>query len=153
MLASRPVANNPVFSLFSTPGTFAPFFLRMALTAVFFYHGAQKAFGWFGGDGWQKTIELWSGSIHLSAIVVSVVIVVELAVALGLFLGFLTRIFGLCVFILMCGALFYVHGGTTFEAVEYPLVLMAAGIGLTFIGGGYLSVDRAVSSNLLPYVG
>lgn len=149
------MSNNPVYSLFATPGSFAPFFLRMALAAVFFYHGSQKAFGWFGGDGWQATIELWAQApgAHLPYVVMSVVIVAEVAAAIGLFLGFLTRLAGLSVFLIMGGALFYIHGGTTFDAVEYPLVLMAAGVALAFIGGGHLSVDRLISSNLLPVVG
>lgn len=149
------MSNNPVYSLFATPATFAPFFLRMALTAVFFYHGSQKAFGWFGGDGWEATMALWTGAagVHLPYAVVALLIVAELVAAVGLFFGFLTRLAGLCVFVIMAGALFYIHGGTTFDAVEYPLVLMAAGISLFFIGGGHLSIDRAISSNLLPYVG
>ena len=119
----------------------------MALSAVFFYHGSQKAFGWVGGDGWQETMALWT------YLVVALLVVVELAVVAGLFLGFLTRLAGLGVFVIMAGAMFYIHGGTTFEAVEYPLVLMAAAIALVFIGGGHLSIDRAISCNLLPYVG
>ena len=125
----------------------------MALSAVFFYHGSQKAFGWFGGDGWQETMALWTSAVSLPYIVVALLVVLELAVVAGLFLGFLTRLAGLGVFVIMGGAMFYVHGGTTFEAVEYPLVLMAAAIALVFIGGGHLSIDRAISSNLLPYIG
>jgi putative oxidoreductase len=140
--------------LFATPGSFAPFLLRLALSAVFFYHGAQMAFGWFGGDGWQRTVELWSSvpGVSFSYVVISAVIVAELASAAGLFFGFLTRIAGLGVFLIM-GGVVYVRGGTTFDAVEYPLVLMAAGAALTFVGGGYFSVDRAISANLLPSVG
>lgn len=127
----------------------------MALAAVFFYHGSQKAFGWFGGDGWQATLDLWAQApgAHLPSVMMSVVIAAEVAAAVGLFLGFLTRLAGLSVFLIMSGALFYIHGGTTFDAVEYPLVLMAAGMALAFIGGGHLSVDRVISSNLLPVVG
>jgi len=125
----------------------------MALSAVFFYHGSQKAFGWFGGDGWHETMALWTSAVNLPYIVVVLLVVVELAVVAGLFFGFLTRLAGLGVFVIMADAMFYIHGGTTFEAVEYPLVLMAAAIALVFIGGGQLSIDRAISCNLLPYVG
>lgn len=123
----------------------------MALAAVFFYHGAQKAFGWFGGDGWMGTLHLWEP--HLPYVVSSTMIVVELAVAVCLFLGLLTRLAGLCVFIIMAGAMYFISGGTTFEAVEFPLVLMAAGMALAFLGGGHLSLDRALSTQLLPEVG
>ncbi len=149
------MSNNPVYSLFATPATFAPFFLRMALSAVFFYHGSQKAFGWFGGDGWQETMAIWTSpaGVNLPYLVVALLIVVEMAVVPGLFFGFLTRLAGLGVIVIMGGAMFYIHGGTTFDAVEYPLMLMAAAIALVFIGGGHLSVDRSISLNLLPHVG
>jgi len=149
------VSSNPVYSFFATPGSLAPFFLRMALAAVFFYHGMQKAFGWFGGDGWNGTIEAWTSaeSLGMPYLIVAVMIVSELGIALSLFLGFLTRLGGLGVVVIMLGALFYIHGGSSFEAIEYPVLLLASGLALVFIGGGNFSIDRGISSNLLPVVG
>jgi putative oxidoreductase len=145
---------NPVYSLFATPASFAPFFLRMALATVFFYHGTQKAFGWFGGDGWQQTLELWASvdGANLPGPAVAVIMVGELIIAAALFFGFLTRVAGLSVVLLMAGTLFYTQDGS-FAAIEYSLVLMACGLALTGIGGGRLSVDRGLSANLLPAVG
>lgn len=151
----RAVSNNPVYSLFATPATFAPLFLRLAVATIFFFHGAQKAFGWFGGEGWQASLETWSspeGPGLPMAVTISL-IVAELAIPFALVLGFLTRPAALLVVLIMGGELYYLSGGTTFEAVQLPLMILAAGLGLLFIGGGHLSVDRGISSNLLPYVG
>jgi putative oxidoreductase len=155
LVSVRGVSNNPVYSFFATRGSFAPFFLRLALAAIFFYHGVQKTFGWFGGDGWTGTMELWTSSegYNLPYVLVAFLLIAELAVCLGLLFGFLTRLAALAVVIIMGVVLIFVHGGTTFEAVEFPLVLLAAGLSLVITGGGYFSLDRAISVNLLPNVG
>ncbi len=156
VVSVRGVSNNPVYSFFATPGSFAPFFLRLALAAVFFYHGAQKTFGWFGGEGWNEydgaldecrtgTTFPMSSSAFFSSL--------NSLCPLGLLFGFLTRLAALAVVIIMAVVLIFVHGGTTFEAVEFPLVLLAAGLSLVITGGGYFSLDRAISVNLLPNVG
>ena len=149
------MANNPVYSFFATRGSFAPFFLRLTVAAIFFYHAAQKTLGWFGGDGWQKTMALWTSTegYSLPYLVVAFLLVAEVAVSLGLLFGFLTRLAALAVVLIMAVVLIFVHGGTTFEAVEFPLVLLAAGLSLLITGGVYFSLDRAISVNLLPQVG
>ena len=35
----------------------APIAVRVPLGAIFFAHGAQKLFGWFGGYGWHGTMQ------------------------------------------------------------------------------------------------
>ena len=149
------MSNNPVYSFFATPGSFAPFFLRLALAAVSFYHGVQKTFGWFGGPGWNNTIALWTSAenYNLPYVVVALLLVTELAICLALLFGFLTRLAAFAVVFLMGGILIFVHGGSTFEAVEFPMLLIAAGLSLMITGGGHFSVDRAISVNLLPQVG
>ena len=149
------MSNNPVYSFFATPGSFAPVFLRLALAAVSFYHGVQKTFGWFGGPGWNSTIALWTSpeNYNLPYVVVALFLVTELAVCLALLFGFLTRLAALAVVFIMGGILIFVHEGSTFEAVEFPILLIAAGLSLMITGGGHFSVDRAISVNLLPQVG
>ena len=151
----RGVSNNPVYSFFATPGSFAPFFLRLALAAVSFYHGVQKTFGWFGGPGWNSTIALWTSAenYNLPYVVVALLLVTELAVCLALLFGFLTRLAAFAVVLIVGGILIFVQEGSTFEAVEFPILLIAAGLSLMITGGGHFSVDRAISVNLLPQVG
>ncbi len=127
----------------------------MALVAIFLYQGGQKAFGWFGGEGWLATIQAWTSAegVTMPTVVISAAIIAELAVVVMLFFGLLTRLGGLIVVILMGAAIYYVHGGTTFENVQLPLTILAAGLALLFMGGGHLSIDRAIGSNLLPTIG
>lgn len=149
------MSNNPVFLLFATPGSFAPLFLRLAVATIFFFHGAQKAFGWFGGDGWQHSIEAWSAANGpaLPMAVTVTLIVAELAIPIGLVLGFLTRIAAFASVVIMIGELYYISGSPTFDAVQLPLMVLSASLALLFFGGGNLSVDRSIGANLLPYVG
>jgi Predicted membrane protein len=148
------VSNNPVYSFFATRGSFAPFFLRLALAAIFFYHGMQDVFGWFGGSGWNKTTTLWMSAegYDLPYAVVVLLLVSEIAVCLALFFGLFTRLAALAV-VTLGSVLIFVHGGTTFDAFETQILLMATGLSLMITGGGYLSMDRAISVNLLPQVG
>jgi putative oxidoreductase len=155
LVSVRAVSSNPVYSFFATPASFAPFFLRIALAAVFFFHGVQKTFGWFGGPGWSNTIALWTSADNygLPYVLAAFFLVGELAVCLALFFGFLTRLAALAVVAIMGGILIFVQDTTTFESVEFPILLIAVGLSLMITGAGSFSMDRAISVNLLPQVG
>ncbi|MFA7343765.1 MAG: DoxX family protein [Terrimicrobiaceae bacterium] len=150
------MTNNPVYHFFHTPGNAGPLVLRLATAGVLFFHGTQKALGWFGGVGWQRTVETWTSStgLGLPAVIAPLVMVAELLICAGLFLGFFTRLAGLGVVLVMSGAIFAV-GKTSpiFIDLELPLMVWAGGLALFCLGGGALSVDRAISKNLLPVVG
>ena len=148
------MTKNPVFLFFHSPGNVGPLILRLVLAGIFFYHGSQKAFGWFGGLGWQGTIESWTASLGLPVVLGSSVILLELVVCLLLFLGFLTRLAGLGVVLIMTGALLVLGRSTmVFSDLELPLLVWSAGLSILCLGGGALSVDRGISKNLLPIVG
>jgi putative oxidoreductase len=149
------VSNNPVYLLFVTPGSLAPLFLRLAMATIFFFHGAQKAFGWFGGEGWERSLEAWGAATGpgLPAAVTVTLIVAELLIPVSLLFGFLTRIAALAAVVIMAGELYYLSGSPTFDAIQLPMMILAAALALLFFGGGRLSVDRGISANLLPYVG
>jgi len=150
------VTKNPVYHFFHSPGNVGPLILRLAVAGIFFYHGTQKALGWFGGAGWQGTVEAWASpsGFGLPALLTSLAIVLELAVCLSLFFGFLTRFAGLGVVAVMSGALILLgRSAAGFSVLEFPLLLWVAGLALACLGGGALSMDRAISKNLLPIVG
>jgi putative oxidoreductase len=155
LVSVRAVPNNPVYSFFATRGSLAPFFIRLSLASVFFYHGVQKTFGWFGGSGWTNTLALWTSaeSYNVPYVVGAFVLVAEVAVSIALTFGLFTRLAGLAVVCMMGGVLIFTQEGASFDAVEFPVVLIAAGLSLMITGGGYLSLDRAISVNLLPQVG
>ncbi len=151
-----PVTKNPVFHFFHSPGNVGPLILRLSLAVIFFYHGTQKAFGWFGGAGWQGTIDSWTAttSIGMPLLLASSVIVLELAVCLALFFGLFTRLAGLGVVAIMTGALVILsRNAVVFTDFEVPLLVWAMGFAILCLGGGALSLDRAISRNLLPIVG
>jgi putative oxidoreductase len=150
------VTKNPVYFFFYTPGNAGLLVLRLAVAGIFFFHGTQKAFGWFGGPGWQGTIERFASpeGFGLPAVLTMLVIVLEVAVCPSLFFGFLTRLSGLAVVAVMSGAMLALgRTATGFASVEFPFILWACGFALLCAGGGALSVDRAISKNLLPVVG
>jgi len=150
------VTKNPVFHFFHSPGNVGPLILRLSLALLFFYHGTQKAFGWFGGAGWQGTIDSWTAatSIGMPVLLASSVIVLELAVCLSLFVGLFTRLAGLGVVAIMTGALVILSRSTVVVSdFELPLIVWAVGFAIFCLGGGSLSIDRAISKNLLPIVG
>ena len=149
------MANNPVYSFFATRGSFAPLFIRLALAVIFFFHGLQKTFGWFGGRGWTDTIALYTSAENygLPYLLAVFFLVAQLAVPIALLFGFLTRLAALAVILMISGLLIFVQEVTSFEAIELPIVLIAAGLSLLITGGGYFSLDRAISVNLLPEVG
>ena len=156
LLLCGPVTNNPVFHFFHTPGNAGPLVLRMATASVFFFHGTQMALGWFGGVGWHQTIETWTSAtgLGLPAVVAPLAMVSELVICVGLFLGLFTRLAGIGVVLVMSVALLaVVKSSPGFLDFEFPLMVWAAGLALLCIGGGALSIDRAISKNLLPAVG
>ena len=148
------VTNNPVYLLFHSNGNIGPFLLRIAVAGIFFYHGAQKALGWFGGPGWSATIAKWETAMSYPPSITISVMVGELLIALSLWCGFLTRLSGLGVAIIMTGAVFTLAGsGGGIAEVEFPFLVGICGLSLLFLGGGGFSIDRAISKNLLPVVG
>lgn len=150
------MTNNPVFHLFHTPGNAGPLVLRIAVAGILFFHGSQKALGWFGGAGWHGTIEAWTSStgLGLPMVIAPLVMVGELAICVLLLFGFFTRFAALGVVVIMSGAIFVLARTTPSVAdLELPLMVWAAGLTLFCLGGGALSLDRAISRNLLPVVG
>jgi putative oxidoreductase len=146
------VSSNPIYAFFSTPKSFGPFILRMLLAAVFLYHGGQKVFGWFGGEGWNGTMAAFAGMGFSSSTTVFVMLT-ELLVAIAMLFGFLTRLAALGVIAVMGGALYFVHAGHGIAGCEYPFALLMVALALLFVGAGRLSLDRAISGQLLPVVG
>ncbi len=127
----------------------------MLLATVFLYHGGQKMFAWFGGDGWTATLVAWSSpdGLGLPVTLAGVAIVGEMLVAAAMFFGLFTRLVALGVMVIMAGAIVIVHAGEGISANEYPATLGMVAFALVFLGGGRLSLDRALSNQLLPGFG
>jgi len=152
------VSSNPIFCFFDSPKSFAPTILRLLIAGIFFFHGSQKLFGWFGGPGWQRTIEVWTASTgpDLPYVIAVAAILAEALIALTMFFGFLTRLGGLAIVLVMAGAIQITRlqvGFAGFPDIELPLSLLCVGLALFLIGGGRLSIDRWISKQLLPIIG
>ncbi|MDH3670863.1 MAG: DoxX family protein [Gammaproteobacteria bacterium] len=111
-------------------------------------HGAQKLFGWFGGNidgtaGFFAKIGL-EPALPLAYLVGATEFFGGLFVAIGL----LTRPAAVAAAVLLLVAAFYVHLGNGYfwnkGGYEYPLLWAILMIGIFFRGGGELSVDQAI---------
>ena len=129
--------------------------LRVLLGIVFFPHGAQKVFGWFGGFGFSGTMGFFTGKMGIPAIFAFLAIMAEFLGPLGLLSGFLTRIAAFGIACNMTVAIFMVHlpngffmnwfGNQKGEGYEYHILAVAIAIALMIKGGGKLSVDELIS--------
>src|SRR5205085_10513745 len=132
--------------LISTDNSTAITILRLVLGIVFFAHGAQKMFGWFGGYGFTGTMGFFTGAMHIPAVFAFLAIAAEFFGGLGLIFGFLTRIaaFGITVNMLVAIALvhhnfgFFMNwtGAQKGEGFEYYLLVLAITAFLIFLGAG-----------------
>ena len=94
--------------LFQTNGSAAGLILRLTLAVVMFPHGAQKALGWFGGEGLTPTLQFFT-SAGIPPVLAWLVIAAEFLGPLGLAVGLLTRLAALGIAGVMIGAIKMVH--------------------------------------------
>src|SRR5438270_9835044 len=99
--------------------TFAPLLLRVALAAVFIYHGLEKVkpeagYGWHWADEMAGVPPVLTSARPLQLLVAWGELLGGVAVALGI----LTRVAALGLIIIMCGAIFTYSGHHGFSAVQ-----------------------------------
>lgn len=128
--------------------------VRLFLGIVMFPHGAQKLLGWFGGGGFEGTMQGMTG-MGLPAIIVFLVILIEFFGSLALILGFLGRVAAFGVLCVMLGAIFTVHlpngffmnwmGNQQGEGFEYHLLAIGMALAVMVKGSGAYSADRSIT--------
>ena len=143
---------------FATDKSLAGTILRVILGVVMFPHGAQKLLGWFGGRGFEATVQSFTGGFHIPELLVVLVILTESVGAVALVLGFFTRLCALAVAADMAVAVILVHlkvgffmnwaGTAKGEGFEYHLLAIAIGLALLIVGGGRWSIDGAIAKRL-----
>ncbi len=144
-----------VKKLFATTDDTALLILRVLLGIVFFPHGMQKLFGWFGGYGFSGTFGFFTGTMHVPAIFAFLAIIAEGLGCLGLITGFLTRLSALGIGTNMLVAILMIHykfgffmnwdGKQPGEGIEFHLLVIAIALALIIRGGGKWSVDKAIA--------
>jgi putative oxidoreductase len=121
--------------------------LRLTLGAVFLAHGAQKAFGSFGGPGFEGASG-FIGSLGFRPARMWAALAVggELLAGLLLVLGLFTPLAGVLVLATMAVAIAKVHGPKGFfvqdGGFEYNLVLIIAAVAVAAVGPGAFSLDH-----------
>jgi putative oxidoreductase len=145
-------------TLFQTDEAWSSLILRVMLGVVMFPHGAQKLLGWYGGFGFAGTMGYFTEQMHIPAVLAFLVIMGESFGALGLIVGFLTRVSTFGTLCIMLGAIAMVHWPNGFfmnwfgkqagEGFEYHLLVIGMSIALLIAGGGKWSVDGAIAKKL-----
>ena len=136
----------------------AVFVLRVLLGIVFFPHGMQKVFGWFGGYGFSGTMDAFTNQMNIPALFAFLAIMAEAAGSLGLITGLLTRIAAFGIAFNMVVAVIMIHykfgffmnwfGAQKGEGFEYHILVIAIGIALMIRGGGRWSLDGLLSRGM-----
>ena len=85
----------PMFkTMLRTDSSISPLFIRLALGSVMFAHGSQKVLGWFGGAGFEKTIQIFSSQMSFPFYLTLLLMAIEFFGSIGLILGFCLNLFG-----------------------------------------------------------
>jgi putative oxidoreductase len=139
--------------LLQTDGGAVGLILRLTLAVVFFPHGAQKVFGWFGGHGFKNTMYSFT-SAGIPTGFALLAIAAEFLGPIGLAVGLLTRVAAFGIGCVMLVAIITVHwqhgffmnwfGNQQGEGFEYHLLALGIIIALIIVGGGAWSLDGAL---------
>ena len=141
--------------LFQTSNDLTLTIARVVLALVFLGHGTQKMFGWFGGPGFSRAIEIFEETMGIPPALTVLAMVAEVFGGLGLLVGLLTRIAALGVLGVMIVAPFanglYVRffmnwqGRNPGEGYEYHLLAIALILVVLVHGAGAGSLDRLIA--------
>lgn len=121
--------------------------LRLVIGVVFFAHGAQKLFGWFGGpgiSGFADVLTLHGVGFGMPVVLSWVVGIIEFAGGILLFFGLFTRVSSFFVGIVAAVSLGGIYWGGGFfppTGIELPLLKLAIAVCLFLTAAGIYSLD------------
>lgn len=126
--------------------------LRLVLALVIFPHGAQKMLGWFGGFGFEGTMNYFTGTVGLPYALGVLVILIEFFGPILFVLGSFTRVTAVATFILFAGILVTSHldngffmnwfGNQAGEGYEFDLLVLAMSLALAIQGAGKITLNK-----------
>jgi putative oxidoreductase len=139
-------------------GTFASqslLIVRVVLGIIFFAHGAQKVFGWFGGPGLRGVITYFRQSLGVPAPFTVLAALTECFGGLVMIVGLLVRPAAVGLIIVMLVAIATVHWRNGFflnwslepgkgHGFEMNLALIGMALAVLVGGAGAVSVDRLI---------
>jgi putative oxidoreductase len=120
--------------------TIVPLLLRLALAAIFTYHGANLIKADWGASWMNSMPEPAPAPLQLA------VAWGELIGGIAMLLGFLTRVAALGLIAIMAGAIYRMHWPYGFDIAkhgyEYNMLIIAVCLALVLMGPGNIAVDR-----------
>ncbi|MBS1243147.1 MAG: DoxX family protein, partial [Nitrospirae bacterium] len=136
--------------LVRTDNDIAIMVIRIALGVVFFPHGMQKLFGWFGGPGFSGTLGMFTDKMGIPAVFAFLAIMAEGLGSLGLITGLFTRVAAFGIGMNMAVAVYMLHwqngffmnwfGNQKGEGFEFHILVIGMAIALIIKGGGKWSL-------------
>ena len=140
--------------VFSTYPSWSHLVVRLAVGIIFFAHGAQKVFGWFGGHGLSATIAGFR-QMNIPPAATVLAAFIECFGGLAMIVGFLARPSGLGLVVVMLVAIAKVHGRNGLflnmmmtpakgHGYEFNLALLAMALSIVIGGAGVYSIDRII---------
>lgn len=146
--------------LAATDAGAAGLILRLALGVVMLPHGAQKTLGWFGGHGFEGTLQHFTENMHIPAVLAVLAIAAESLGALMLLAGAATRLAAFGIGATMVVAAWMVHSPNGFfmnwsgsqagEGFEFHILAVGIALALMLVGGGRASVDGRWAGTASP---
>ncbi len=141
--------------IFATYPSWSLLVVRLALGVVFFAHGSQKVFGWFGGSGMRATVDAFRQYMGIPAAATVLAALLECFGGLALIPGLLARPAALGLIGVMLVAIAKVHWRNGFfinfqnvpnrgHGYEFNFVLAAAALAILIGGAGAWSIDRLI---------
>jgi len=145
--------------LFQTSDDHLLMLSRVVAGIIFVVHGAQKAFGWFGGSGFVQTVAMFNQHMGIPPFFAVLAILAEFLGGIGLIVGLLGRIAALGIAVNMVVAISLVHARNGFfmnwtgnqrgEGFEYHLLALAVLLPIVVRGAGAWSLDRVLEGWLV----
>ncbi len=144
--------------MLGTDGDWVITIVRIVLGVVFFAHGAQKAFGWFGGAGLQSTVRVFREHLQIPAPLALLSVAAEFLGGLGLIVGLLSRIAAHAIAVVMIVAILAVHrkfgffmnwyGEKQGHGIEYHILVLALALAVMIKGAGAFSLDQVLYQHI-----
>ena len=132
---------------------------RTALAVTMLPHGAQKTLGWFGGYGFDATMQWFTQTMGIPWVLALAAVLAESVGALALLAGAASRVTAAGIGAVYLVAFFSSHlqhgffmnwsGTQSGEGIEYFLLGLALVAIVVWRGGGAASIDRALAARLV----
>lgn len=145
-------------AIWKTEKHFAGIALRATLGIVLLAHGCQLFLGWFGGFGFDATMQHFVEKEGLPWVVGFAVIALQFFGAIALLLGAATRFFSFAIINMFIGMIITSHldygffmnwfGNQQGEGYEYHILVIGMAAGLCFSGAGSYSIDRLLTQKI-----